>query len=52
MCSAPETLHAIENADVIVLGPGSLYTSVMPNLLVEGIAESIALSDAVKVCSK
>jgi len=45
----PETLHAIENADVIVLGPGSLYTSVMPNLLVEGIAESIALSDAVKV---
>lgn len=44
-----ETLHAIEEADVIVLGPGSLYTSVMPNLLVEGIAESIALSDAVKI---
>ncbi len=37
----PEVLTAIENADLIILGPGSLYTSVLPNLLVPGIAEAI-----------
>mgnify|MGYP000846748190 FL=1 len=45
----PEILEAIEAADVIVLGPGSLYTSVMPNLLVSGVADAIASSNAVKV---
>jgi len=45
----PETLSAIENADLITLGPGSLYTSVIPNLLVRGIPEQIARSKALKV---
>ena len=39
----------LEEADLIVLGPGSLYTSVIPNLLVSGIREAIHESDAVKV---
>jgi len=43
-----ETLDAIAQADLITLGPGSLYTSVIPNLLVEGIPEAIASSPAVK----
>src|SRR6266436_8551069 len=38
----PETLEAIAQADVITLGPGSLFTSVIPNLLVEGIPWAIA----------
>jgi uncharacterized cofD-like protein len=37
----PKALQAIEEADLIVLGPGSLYTSVMPNLLVKGLREKI-----------
>jgi uncharacterized cofD-like protein len=45
----PDTLHAIEHADLITLGPGSLYTSVIPNLLVEGIPQAIASSAALKV---
>ena len=45
----PETLEAISLADLITLGPGSLYTSVIPNLLVQGIAEAINRSPAVKV---
>ncbi len=45
----PEALAALATAEVIVLGPGSLYTSVLPNLLVEGIAEGIRRSTAVKV---
>jgi uncharacterized cofD-like protein len=45
----PETLAAIEEADLITLGPGSLYTSLIPNLLVHGIPEQIARSKAVKV---
>jgi uncharacterized cofD-like protein len=44
-----ETLEAIEQADVITLGPGSLFTSVIPNLLVDGIADAIARSSAVKI---
>lgn len=44
-----ETLHAIELADCIVMGPGSVYTSVIPNLLVQGIPEAIQESDAVKI---
>jgi len=45
----PCALEAISNADMIVLGPGSLYTSVIPNLLVDGIAEAIFSSSALKV---
>jgi uncharacterized cofD-like protein len=43
-----ETIQAIEQADVITLGPGSLFTSVIPNLLVRGISEAIARSTALK----
>lgn len=45
----PEAVSAILEADFIVLGPGSLYTSVVPNLLVEGIAKALIQSDALKV---
>ncbi len=44
-----EVLKAILEADAIVLGPGSLYTSVIPNLLIPQVAETIALSRAVKI---
>src|SRR3954453_6984533 len=44
----PATLKAIEDADVITLGPGSLFTSIIPNLLVKGIPEAIQRSKAVK----
>jgi uncharacterized cofD-like protein len=44
-----EALRAIRRADVIVIGPGDLYTSVLPNLLVEGVAEAIRSSEARKV---
>lgn len=44
-----ETLEAIAAADLITLGPGSLFTSVIPNLLVDGIPRAIALSPALKV---
>ena len=45
----PETLAAICEADLITIGPGSLYTSLIPNLLVHGIPETIAISRARKV---
>ena len=45
----PDAIRAIETADMIVLGPGSLYTSVIPNLLVEGITAAISSSRALKV---
>src|SRR5215471_998202 len=45
----PETLAAIAQADLITLGPGSLFTSVIPNLLVNGIPKAIADSHALKV---
>ena len=45
----PETLDAIADADLITLGPGSLFTSLVPHLLVRGVAEAIAASPAVKV---
>ncbi len=44
----PETLEAIEQADVITLGPGSLFTSVIPNVLVKGIPEAIRSSQALR----
>ncbi|GGK27369.1 gluconeogenesis factor [Caldalkalibacillus thermarum] len=42
----PEAVEAVEQADLIVIGPGSLYTSVLPNLLVPGIQEGIKNSQA------
>lgn len=45
----PDALEAIRRADVILLGPGSLYTSVIPNLLVDGISEAIQASRALKI---
>jgi len=45
----PGTLDAIANADLITLGPGSLYTSLITNLLVHGIPEAIAASSATRV---
>ena len=42
-------LDALKNADMIILGPGSLYTSIMPNLLVKGVADVVRKSRAVKV---
>lgn len=43
------TLEAIRDADAIILGPGSLYTSILPNLLVDGVAEALCASKAVKI---
>lgn len=45
----PEALDAIESADLIILGPGSLYTSVLPNLLISAIGDALVKSDAYKV---
>ncbi len=47
--AVPAALEAIENADAIILGPGSLYTSIMPNLLVEGVAKALKNSKAIKI---
>lgn len=44
-----DVLEAIADADMIVLGPGSLYTSIIPNLLVDGVADAIARAKALKV---
>jgi uncharacterized cofD-like protein len=44
-----EAMRAIEQANLILVGPGSLYTSVIPNLLVSGVAEAIARSEAARV---
>lgn len=49
-CKAlPEVIDAIRNAELIILGPGSLYTSVIPNLLIKEIASEIAKSKAKKI---
>ena len=45
----PETLEAIAEAEIITMGPGSLYTSLLPSLLVRGIPEAIRKSSATKV---
>jgi uncharacterized cofD-like protein len=47
--AAPEVLEALKNADVMIFGPGSLYTSIIVNLLVEGVAEAIKASHAYKI---
>lgn len=45
----PAVLDAIRETDLIVLGPGSLYTSVIPNLLVDGVVDAICESKALKI---
>jgi uncharacterized cofD-like protein len=45
----PEAVRAILSADLIVIGPGSLFTSILPNLLVRGIAEAVRRSRAVRI---
>ena len=45
----PEAVTALEQADLIIIGPGSLYTSIVPNLLIPGIAQALAGSRALKV---
>ncbi len=45
----PESLEAIRRADLILIGPGSLYTSIIPNFLVSGITEAVKASRAYKV---
>ena len=45
----PEAIAAIRAADIITVGPGSLYTSIIPNLLVSNVADAIAESEATKI---
>lgn len=45
----PEVLEAIRRADLILIGPGSVYTSIVPNLLISGVAEAIAKSPAIRI---
>ena len=45
----PQTLEAIARADVITIGPGSLFTSLIPNLLVRGVTKAILDSPAIKI---
>ncbi|MSQ24091.1 MAG: YvcK family protein [Chloroflexi bacterium] len=45
----PEAVKAIHEADLVVVGPGSLYTSVLPNLLVRGVADALVTTQALKV---
>src|SRR5574344_205161 len=49
-CKAlPEVIEAIKDADLIIMGPGSLYTSVIPNLLIKEIAEAVSKAKAKKI---
>ncbi len=45
----PESIEALVNADLIVVGPGSLYTSILPNLLVDGVAATMSAVTATRV---
>ena len=45
----PDALRALINADLIVVGPGSLYTSVLPNLLVDGVASTLAAVGGIRI---
>ena len=46
---APGVIEAINDADAIIIGPGSLYTNVLPNLLVKGVSKAIKESKALKI---
>ena len=46
----PPVLEAIKEADAIVMGPGDIYTSILPNLLVEDVAQAIKGAKAIKIC--
>ncbi len=46
---APGVIEAIQNADAIIIGPGSLYTNVIPNLLVKNVSKAIKESNAIKI---
>jgi uncharacterized cofD-like protein len=48
--AAPGVIEAFEQADAIVIGPGSLFTSIIPNFLVDGIPEAIQASRAIRIC--
>ncbi len=45
----PEAVRAILDADIVVVGPGSLYTSILPNLLVDGIAKALVSTEALRM---
>ena len=45
----PPALEAIGEADAIVIGPGDIYTSILPNLLVKGVPEAVVTSSAIKI---
>ena len=45
----PESVQAIRDADIVVIGPGSLYTSIIPNFLVSGISDAVRQSRACKI---
>ncbi len=47
--ATPEAIKAIEGAQIIILGPGSLYTSIIPNLLIKEITDSLVASGAIKI---
>jgi uncharacterized cofD-like protein len=49
VAATPRAIEVIQDADAIILGPGDLYTSILPNLLADGIAEAIASSHATKI---
>ena len=44
-----EAIEAIQSAEIIIMGPGSLYTSILPNLIINGMAEAIRDSSAFKI---
>ena len=46
----PPVIQAIEEADAVIMGPGDIYTSILPNLLVEDVAQAIINSRATKIC--
>lgn len=45
----PDAVRAILEADIVVVGPGSLYTSILPNLLVDGIAKALVSTEALRI---
>jgi len=48
-CPTQEALEAIESADIVILGPGSLYTSIIPNLVIKGVTQALEETNAYKI---